>query len=346
MKIAFHSSYLGFRGTEVALMDYAWGNCEVLGHQSLFLLPGKPEAANHPVIPVMQKIAPVRFYRNSEEREAILREEAVDFFYCVKNGFNDGVFSRTVPTGIHAIFRESEFHGDVYAYISDWLSQVMAYGRAAVAPWMVRLAEESGDMRTEDREQWAVAGDQWSELKIPREATVFGRYGGDDSFDIPWVQKTVVETARRNPGTWFLFLNTREFAGAASLPNIRFLPATADPTRKRRFLNTCDAMIHGRQRGETLGMACLEFAMAGKPVLTYAGSPELAHLEILGEAAAVYQNAQDLRKLLEDRGRWSEVGGRKSEGGGQRAEDGRRIRRFQEYQPEAVMRKFEEVFLR
>ena len=149
MRVAFHSSYLGYRGTEVALMDYAWGNREVLKNESLFLLPWREEASRHPVLAAMEAIAPVRLYRDPEEREAILREEGADFFYCVKNGFNDGVFSRRVPTGIHAIFRESEFHGDVYAYISDWLSRVMAYGHAAVAPWMVRLAEGIGDLRAE-----------------------------------------------------------------------------------------------------------------------------------------------------------------------------------------------------
>jgi glycosyltransferase involved in cell wall biosynthesis len=277
----------------------------------------------------MQKIAPVRFYRNSEEREAILREEAVDFFYCVKNGLNDGVFSRTVPTGVHAIFRESEFHGDVYAYISDWLSRVMAYGRASVAPWMVRLAETTEDLK--------------AEVGIPEGAWVWGRHGGEDSFDIPWVHQGVAEIAQKNPLIWFLFLNTREFAEASGIPNIRFLPGTSDPVRKRAFLNSCDAMIHGRRRGETLGMACLEFAMAGKPVLTYADSPELAHLEILGEAAVRYSNSQELKELLRHP---ASIIRRPFGGGDQRAGDGRRISRFKQYQPEAVMGKFEEVFLR
>lgn len=349
MRVAFHSGYLGFRGTEVALMDYAWGNRAMLGNESLFLLPWREGAEAHPVTAAMGKIAPVRFYRNEDEREVILREEKTDFFYCVKNGFNDGVYSRRVPTGVHAIFRESEFHGDVYAYVSPWLAEVMAYGQTPWVPHMVRLAEEVGDLRGRDVGQtggrWSVAGDRraedgdsWSELGIPTEAAVFGRHGGDDSFDIPWVQATVVETARNHPGIWFLFLNTREFAGAAGLPNIRFLPATADPVRKKRFLNTCDAMLHGRQRGETFGLSCLEFAMLGKPVLTYADSPERAHLEILGEAAVRYRNAQDLRKFLEDRSRWLVAGGR-------RAEDGGPMGKFKDYQPEAVMRKFEQVFL-
>jgi len=134
-------------------------------------------------------------------------------------------------------------------------------------------------------------------------------------------------------------------------------------------------------RGETFGLSCLEFAMLGKPVLTYADSPERAHLEILGEAAVAYENAQHLRALLRDRGRWLEFGSLGAEDGGQRSDvdgrlsvvgsrksvvSGRRSKtdrqpttgnrqplsmgrskeyQFKDYQPEAVMKKFQQVFL-
>jgi len=343
-------------------MDYAQGNQETLGNQSFFLMPWREGAEDHQVAQRMREIAPLRFYRDPNEREGILQEERTDFFYCIKNGFNDGVFSRRIPTGIHAIFRESEFHGNIYAYVSPWLSDVMSYEKAPWVPHMVRLADEAGCLRTE--------------VGIPKDAVVFGRHGGDDSFDIPWVQKTVVETARFHPEIWFLFLNTRKFRGADALPNIRFFPATADLRQKRRFLNTCDAMLHGRQRGETFGLSCLEFATLGKPVLTFGGSPEVAHLEILEDSAVVYHNTSELRKLMENRGRWSVVGNRTAGEGGRQAEvSGRKSvvggqglevgcgkpqaethrqhfgygrtgsSKFDDYQPEAVMRKFQEVFL-
>ena len=314
MKIAFHSSYLGYRGTEVALMDYAWGNRAVLNNESFFLMPWRELGEEHPVAKKMRDIAPLRFYRTSEERERILAEEKADLFFCIKNGFNDGVFSRKVSTGIQAIFRESEFHGDVYAYISQWLSDVMTYGKAPVAPWMIRLDENQENLRTE--------------LGISPEVCVFGRYGGDDSFDIPWVQQVVVEAARKNAHICFVFMNTQEFPRARGLSNIRFLPATSDPIRKRAFINTCDAMIHGRQRGETLGLACLEFASAGRKVLTYSGSPELAHLEILGEAGLLYTNERELRELLK-----------------RPADSFRHGQKFAHFSPEPVMRQFQKVFL-
>jgi len=317
-------------------------------------MPWREGAEMHPVTQAMRGIAPLHFYRTPEERESILRNEQADFFYCIKNGFNDSAFSSKVSTGVHVIFRESEFHGDVYAYVSPWLSEVMAYGKAPWVPHMVRLAEDDGDLRTEAGGRKPAAGDRWSEVGIPNDATVFGRHGGDDSFDIPWVQEAVVETAKENPDIWFLFLNTREFPGTARVSNIRFLPATADPILKRRFLNSCDAMLHGRQRGETFGLSCLEFAVLGKPVLTYAGSPERAHLEILGEAGVRYRNVQELRKLLEDRGRWSEVGVRKLQRHRKPTTNNQQPpvpanmanSNLKQYQSESVMRKFEQVFLK
>ena len=295
-------------------MDYAWGNQAILSNESFFLMPWRELGEGHPVAKKMRDIAPLRFYRTSEEREEILEEEKVDLFFCIKNGFNDGVFSRKVSTGIQAIFRESEFHGDVYAYISQWLSDVMTYGKAPVAPWMIRLDENQENLRTE--------------LGIPPEVCVFGRYGGDDSFDIPWVQQVVVETARKNSDICFVFMNTREFPMTRGVSNIYFLPATSDPIRKRAFINTCDAMIHGRMRGETLGLACLEFASTGRKVLTYSGSPERAHLGILGEAGLPYANERELRELLK-----------------RPADSFRHGQKFEHFSPEPVMRQFQKVFL-
>jgi hypothetical protein len=99
---------------------------------------------------------------------------------------------------------------------------------------MVRLAEDRGP-RSKVVSQRTEGGDPWTELLIPRDATVLGRHGGDDSFDIPRFQKAVIEAARNKSKIWFLFLNTREFSGATGLPNLRFLPATADPILKGSF---------------------------------------------------------------------------------------------------------------
>jgi len=65
-------------------------------------------------------------------------------------------------------------------------------------------------------------------------------------------------------------------------------------------LATCDAMIHARDTGETFGLAVAEFAVLRKPVITFEGSKEKAHLEMLGEEASRYCDSATLKKILAD----------------------------------------------
>ena len=67
---------------------------------------------------------------------------------------------------------------------------------------------------------------------------------------------------------------------------------------KRKFINTCDALIHARERGETFGLTCGEFAICKKPVITWGGSKEREHLLILKDKAVVYNKPEDLENIL------------------------------------------------
>jgi hypothetical protein len=137
-----------------------------------------------------------------------------------------------------------------------------------------------------------------SRLKIPASARVFGRHGGWDTFNIPFVRAVVAEHARRHPEDHFIFLNTEPIQGTQGLANVHYLPATVDAGEKARFLATCDAMLHARWHGETFGLAVAEFAVLGKPVLTYGGSRERAHLEMLGTAGKIYTDKVGLLQML------------------------------------------------
>ena len=59
-------------------------------------------------------------------------------------------------------------------------------------------------------------------------------------------------------------------------------------------------MIHARDTGETFGLAVAEFAVLGKPVITFAHSKERAHLEMLGSYARLYENEIELSSLMEN----------------------------------------------
>jgi hypothetical protein len=133
-------------------------------------------------------------------------------------------------------------------------------------------------------------------LGIPEDAIVFGRYGGKESFDIKFVYDVIKNIISSRSNVYFLFMNTNIFY---EHKNIIYLPGNADMIFKRKFINTCDALIHARERGETFGLTSGEFSICKKPVITWGGSNEREHLLILKEKAVIYNTPNDLYNILE-----------------------------------------------
>ncbi len=166
-------------------------------------------------------------------------------------------------------------------------------------------------------------------------SVVFGRHGGFDSFDLRFAMQAVFDVARVHKDWYFVFLNTYKFC---DLPNVIFLPSTPDLSYKTRFINTCDAMIHARGLGESFGLACAEFSIKNKPIITWSGlgssEYERAHIGILGEKGIYYNNGQELFNILSFLGdniqfvralNWDAYS--------------------EQFNPEVVMRRFDEVFI-
>jgi hypothetical protein len=132
-----------------------------------------------------------------------------------------------------------------------------------------------------------------SELGIPENATVFGRYGGYDQFDIPFVLEAVESISASHRHIVFLFMNTPQFCCDQS-SNVLFLPPTGSMDRRAAFIRTCDAMLHARRTGETFGLAVGEFSMLNRPVLTFGSSQDQSHLAILNENVLIYSDKHSL----------------------------------------------------
>ena len=286
MKVAFHSRLVTERGSEAALLDYARLNRSVLGNESILCFPDRPELAANPILKKWQEEFPVLLYKTRGNLGRALQQEGVEVIYLTKPGVYDELLVPGLKNCVHAQFLCDEFHGDVYAYLSPWVSRVMTGREDSFVPFYVPRLESTENLR--------------EQLQISSEARVFGRHGGWDTFNIPFVRKVVADHARRHPEDHFLFLNTKPIAGTEKLPNVHYLPATVDLGEKARFLATCDAMIHARDTGETFGLAVAEFAVLRKPVITFEGSKEKAHLEMLGEEASRYCDSATLKKILAD----------------------------------------------
>ena len=282
--IAFHSNQLSIRGTEVALYDYALHNEKVLGHKSLVVYnAGSPHNSAEALAKFSARFVVVG-YRQPGEIDSLLSRHSADLMYAIKSGRNDGVWSRTVPTMVHAVFPTSpaQAHGASYAFISDWLSQHCSNGKIPSVPHIVTLPDVNLDLR--------------EELKIPKHAKVLGCHGGAQSFDVPAAMQAVRLMLAKSPDTWFVFLNIDRFVDH---PRALFLPGNTDMVYKTRFINTCDAMLHARLQGESFGLACGEFAIRNKPVITYARSKHRHHIDVLGDSGLYYTDVRSLVDIIE-----------------------------------------------
>ena len=286
MKVAFHSRLLTERGSEGAMLDYARLNRSVLGNESVLCLPDRPEFTINPLLKKWMEEFPVILYRDKNDLGRRLEKEGAELVYMTKPGPFDGFLIPGVKNCIHAQFLCDEFHGDAYFYLSSWMSRVMTGRENSFVPFYVPRFISEEDLRRK--------------LRIPKEAKVFGRHGGLDTFNIPFARKAVIEHARNCTGDHFVFLNTEPIRGTERLSNVHYLQATVDPVEKAKFIATCDAMLHARWHGETFGLAVGEFAVLGKPVITFSESRERAHLEMLGNQALLYRNVGELAGILSE----------------------------------------------
>jgi hypothetical protein len=277
---------MSLRGSENALWDYANFNETILGNHSLICHPAELENAENPTFAKWNARFPLVPYRTKAELSSKLKERGVDILYQIKPGPYDGFVIPGVKNCIHSMFLSDEFHGDCFAYVSRWASKVMTEREESFVPHFVPKLEGKESL---------LQG-----LGIPVEAKVFGRHGAWDTFNIPFVRKAVACHARQNPEDHFVFLNTEQIRGTERFSNVHYLPGTVDPMEKAKFLATCDAMLHARWHGETFGLAVGEFAVLGKPVITFSESRERAHLEMLGKQALLYRNAGELAGILRE----------------------------------------------
>lgn len=287
MKIGFLTNHISYGGTEVALYDYAHFNETLLGNTSIVVTRDYRET-HAEIYDKFAKRFPIRYIACQQDIDKVVEDEGLDVLYIIKSGEVDWFWTTKCKTIVHCVFTTRFPHGTVHCAISDTLNKIHGT-HVPVLPHMISVDTHTDSFRTE--------------LGIPAGATVIGRYGSYDTFDIPFVQSTILDMVYRNPLLVFLTMNTKPFANH---PRILSLPRTTDSYVKRKFINTCDVMLHGRSRGETFGLSCGEFAVCGKPILTYGRSPERAHLDILGPKALVYVDAASLTRLIHQQS-WKNV---------------------------------------
>jgi glycosyltransferase involved in cell wall biosynthesis len=322
MIIGFYVPMFYSRGTDTALFNYAIGNRDVLGNESIILY--KTEPTNNMGV-TMKKIMTDNFdcihVRSPTETAQVCRAKGISVIYTLTDGItpNELNFKNKrqwfgVKTVEHLVFGGNITSADRIAFVSQELQQRTKIN-LPVVPHIVTLPNPADiDVR--------------EKLGIPKESLVIGRHGGYETFDIDFVKKTVVEHVKWFPNVHYIFMNTQRFINHK---RVHFIPGTANQHEVSSFIKVCDCMIHARTRGETFGLSIAEFSFHNKPIITYGKSIERNHLDLLNGLALVYNNEEDLVEILT---KLPET-----------LEQTKDWRGYIEYTPEKIMKVFEKVFI-
>ena len=213
----------------------------------------------------------------------------ISFFYTLVYGnYDNNIFQydnkniwEKCKTIKHCVFSMNCPQSDFYIGISEYLT-LKDNNKYLSIPHIANLPNNNENLR--------------EELQIPKNAIVYGRYGGMDEFNIDFVKKTIQEYVNLDENCYFLFMNTRIFYNH---PRIIYLEKNVNLNYKTTFINTCDAMIHARCIGETFGLSIAEFSIKNKPIITsYSG--DLCHIHILQDKAVIYDSKESLINIFKN----------------------------------------------
>ena len=293
MNVGFFVRQFTERGTEISAYDYAHYNETILGNKS-FIICFTEEAqqrnchvGDRVSFPKFESRFPILQINDIPEMKEIISKCSLDFFYTQTYGaedlyqFENSMLWGSCKTIKHCVFNTTCPESNFYISISNCLN--VRFGtNVPVIPCIVQLPECNENLR--------------SLLGIPADATVIGRHGAKDTFDIPMAHDAIQEFLLNNSNTYFLFMNTDRFHYH---PKIIYLDPTLDSIEKTKFINTCDAMIHARSIGETFGLAIAEFSLKNKPVITCrVGDTE--HVNILGDKSVIYNSKDELVNIFKN----------------------------------------------
>lgn len=280
--IGFQLNALCLRGTSVSWYLLMEAVEEIL-HKSVFICYHKHDKNNNAErIAAFQKRfgeGNVIAYDSPKEIDSILTRKKASHFIIKKAGHRDSIISTVAKNVVVCVFTATAPHGEVYMKLMDTVP-----GNAPILPNIVRFPEDRGYNGTQEEAR--------RELGLPLDRVIFGRHGGYES-----VMSVAQDAIKQYPEHLFVLMNTKPFT---KMDHVRHLDASVNWHDISRFITACDAMIHSRERGETFGNSCAEFAVHGKPVLTWSKSKERAHIDILGQNAILYSTKDDLLRIFQE----------------------------------------------
>lgn len=318
--IAFYSKQLCVRGTSVALYDYADYNEKILNNKTLILLDNNSKHNNRALKKFTNRFDIIYVDNDIEE---IIKCHKIEIIYYIRYGKNEGLLSNNVKNVVHCVFDMTEPHGDVYAAVSESLAK--KFNKPLFVPHMISLKKIT-DKNLK------------SFLNIPENSIVFGRYGGEDTFNLEFCWRAIQTVLSIRSDIFFLFANTPI---VIKHPNIKYLDKISSEYEKNLFINTCDAHLECGKLGHSFGLSIGEFSVFNKPIIAYK-KPSIRydsdyidfwndeHIKILGEDGIYFTSEKEFLNILLTF---------------KKENYNRDINKYKEYTPEKVMEIFKKIFI-
>ena len=262
MNIAFYIDEMNYRGVANSTYQFALQNQKILKNNSIIFYNKKNYRNRKEVINKFKKKFKVIGISYFKDIESYKKRFLIDYIYVQKSGEKNDWSSNKIKTLVHSVYPQKldQKHGHRYVYISEWLSKNFSNKKISFVPLITEIKKNKNNLK--------------KLLKINKDKLIFGCYGGDSSFDLKFVQSAIIDIVEKRKDIVFIFLNINKFH---THKQIKFLKCTINENYKKKFINTCDAMIYGRSLGESFGLSCGEFTLANKRIISYKFNRHRSH---------------------------------------------------------------------
>ena len=247
MIIAFYIDEMNFRGVANSTYQYALKNIEILKNNSIIFYNKQNKSNKKEVIEKFKKKFKVYGIDKFSEKTSKKRFKNKISFKKSGNKMN-GFQNKNFGSLSFKVKRNTW----IQVAISEWLSAKYSNCKIPFIPLIVESENSNFNLK--------------KKLRINEKNLIFGCHGGESSFDMSFAQMAISNIVKKRKDITFIFLNIDKFCNH---PQIKFLKGTSNEKMKREFINTCDAMIYGRSLGESFGLACGEFILQNKPIISY-----------------------------------------------------------------------------
>ncbi len=266
MNIAFYIDEMNLRGVANSTYQYAFYNEKILKNKSIIFYNKSNFRNKKKVILKFKKKFNVFAINNFANINEFKEKLKINYIYTQKSGKKDNWISDRIKTLVHFVYPQkiSEIHGFRYVSVSNWLNKNFFNNKLSVLPYIVEINKSKLNLK--------------KKLKIKKNQIVFGCHGGESSFDLKFTHDALIDVVNNRKDIIFIFLNINKFCNH---PRIFFIKGSSDEVFKKKFINTCDAMIYGRSLGESFGLACGEFALLGKRIILYKFNRHRSHIQSL-----------------------------------------------------------------